>query len=221
MTDTPAIISNSLATHLRAASTVIWDFDGVIANTEPVQEQAFTEILRRMNIAPPADYFTDLIGMPEPDIWQDLVSKYEIALPVATLIDERSRYYLRRATELNLAPYVEPILEISDKVRAKSLIVSAGRYRHVDTLLRAWGIRDRFFSVLCTGSPHVPQPFSKPEQLKTVLENELPPVVIIEDSPKYLAIGGAAGAVTVGVSHELNSVSQAQGWDHILRSSAL
>ncbi|MCC3332034.1 HAD family hydrolase [Nocardia abscessus] len=102
MTDTPAIISNSLAAHLRAASTVIWDFDGVIANTEPVQEQAFTETLRRMNIAPPKDYFTDLIGMPEPDIWQDLVSKYEIALPAATLIDERSRYYLRRATELNL-----------------------------------------------------------------------------------------------------------------------
>ncbi|WP_378676350.1 HAD family hydrolase [Nocardia sp. GCM10030253] len=205
-----------LETLVASASTLVWDFDGVVADTEPVQKQAFTEILKRRGITPAPDYFKQFIGKSERDIWNVLAERFNISNSIDELIRERSSYYLQRAQRLRPAPFVKPMLDAARENGGTSIIVSSGSYRHIGALLEAWALRDRFASVLCSGSPDVESPSPKRELLQGVLARSSPPVLLIEDNEEYLTIGSRAGATTVAVGHSLNLIDASQKWDFVL-----
>lgn len=46
----------------------VWDFDGVIGDTEPVQAQAYREMLSERGIAVEGNFFDDLTGRSEHEI---------------------------------------------------------------------------------------------------------------------------------------------------------
>ena len=179
------------------ASSVVWDFDGVVADTEPVQAAAYEATLERFSIQPERRWFNNWVGTPEHRIWAGLREQFGLSQPVEVLTAERAGIYGELALKLQPAWFVTPVLSM----RCSHRVVSAGNHHQIEMLLNHWGIRDAFTSISATGSPDG-DGRDKAERLVAALE---PCSVLFEDSPRYLTL--AAGHRRVGVHHQFNDLA--------------
>lgn len=70
---------------------VIFDMDGVLADTEPVHEAAKHEMLRRMGVSECFD-FSQVAGQSVTAIWKPVLQKYELQKSMAEI--EQLQYEL-------------------------------------------------------------------------------------------------------------------------------
>ena len=68
---------------MTTASSVVWDFDGVVADTEPVQAAAYEATLERFSIQPERRWFNNWVGTPEHRIWAGLREQFGLSQPSA------------------------------------------------------------------------------------------------------------------------------------------
>ena len=201
-------IPSAIADLIRRSAVVLWDFDGVVANTEPIQGFSFDVILRSKGKQPDSDFFQDYIGMPERDIWRALCKTFALDDSIDDLAAERSVAYLTFAEScLRPAPYVRPISAAAAEHEIPNVIVSSGSYRNINHLLHHWHIEDAFSGVLCNGSPESEGLTDKRQRLESALARHSGPALLIEDSATYIDWAGRRGLRTIGVRHELNDLS--------------
>lgn len=179
------------------AARIIWDFDGVITDNEPVQVEAYETVLARRGVSLPPNWFSSWVGAPEREIWRGLRASTGTAEDPEKLMLERAEVYLPLAEELTPAWFVAPLLALD----CEHHIVSANDYDQIVHLLSVWGLASSFTSV---SAAHAPSGDirGKAQRLADRLE---PGCVLIEDSPKYLSL--ARGVTRVGVSHGFNALS--------------
>lgn len=188
-----------------SVKTVLWDFDGVIANTEPVQAEAYRVILRRLGHEVPADFFQPLMGLTEPEIWTHLTDEYGLAASPSDLRDERLGVLVDLSSGLQPNWFVRVLLAASDKV--EHLIISAGNDEVVRRLLTQWHLLNSFSQILAfREDADAP---TKEERFAEVLVPQPDPALflVVEDNARYLQLAHALGARTLGVRHELNDLS--------------
>lgn len=184
--------------------TVLWDFDGVIADTEPCQARAYEIVLARHGVALPPGWFDGFVGTTERTIWFEIVRRIDRAAPlpdIDALMHERAAVYLAEATELTPSWFLDPLLAQD----VAHHIVSAGNHDAIATLLDRWGLTSRFVTIRASDSPITPIGQAKVERLHATLV-ELAPTTcaVIEDGPAYLELARSLGAITVGVQHALS-----------------
>jgi len=68
----------------------IFDMDGVLVDSEPVYERCISEIMLRRGVALPSDFATDFFGVPSAKTFEYLVKKYDMDVPVETLLAEET-----------------------------------------------------------------------------------------------------------------------------------
>lgn len=185
----------SLPDLVSTATTVVWDFGGVVADTEPVQAAAYEVVLANLGVELAPDWFTSWVGTPEPGIWAGLREQFSLAEPIEALTAQRAEAYSELARDLTPAWFVAETLNVACPHR----IVSAGNHHQIEMLLELWGIRDAFASISATGSPGG-DTRPKADRLLSALEHG---VVLCEDSARYLAL--AHSHRRVGVKHRFNS----------------
>lgn len=186
------------------AGSVIWDFDGVVADSEPVHAESYRRLLRRRQYEPEEHFFLPLIGHTEREIWEMLRSDgAPVDADVDELILERREAFLELALEaLQPSWLVADLAGDFESVADCQLIVSNGDPTTIRTLLRAWHLDDLLLTPDNTESPTV---------TKRVLLEQLwasGSTVTIEDNGGYLARASAAGSFCVAVRH---STSPAEG----------
>ncbi len=189
---------------LRTVDAVLWDFDGVIADTEPCQARAYEIVLARNGVVLPPGWFDGFVGRTERTIWSELVHRIDpaTALPdIDALMQERVAVYLAEAAGLTPSWFLDPVLALD----IAHHIVSAGNHDAIATLLDRWGLTERFVTIRASDSPATPAGQPKDERLHATLV-ELAPAAcaVIEDGAGYLELARTLGAVTVGVQHALN-----------------
>src|ERR1700753_2206604 len=86
-------IPPELRSLLAGTKALFWDFDGVIADTEPVQEFSYQAVMSDFGAVPEANFFTPLIGTSEPDIWNVLLAQYSLPATVQELMRRRASIY--------------------------------------------------------------------------------------------------------------------------------
>lgn len=204
-----------LANLIDNCSTLIWDFDGVIADTEPVQARAFELLLRRRGFDVPDEFFRELIGSSEPDVWCALKDRFRFNDDIPSLIAERSPIYLEHARTLSVAPYVRPMLARAMANSATCVIASSGRYAHIGALLEHFQLLTFFREVYCNEGSNGPELPTKLARLAYAVEKWNGPFALIEDNAHYLASGASMGMATIAVQHYLNDVATGP-WDIIL-----
>lgn len=187
---------------LASVGTVVWDFDGVIADTEPAHQAAYEIVLGRLGRACADGWFREFVGTSERAIWAVLTQRLGLTQPVDELIAERHAAAFRLAADLQPAWYVAPVLALP----VAHHVVSAGRHAFVAGLLERWRLVDRFASIRATGSPGGHGEGDKSERLGRTIAESTGRVAVIEDAARYLGIAAAAGAHTVGVQHSLNDL---------------
>ncbi|MEC5199336.1 beta-phosphoglucomutase-like phosphatase (HAD superfamily) [Arthrobacter sp. PL16] len=177
---------------------VIWDFDGVVAHTEPLHEDSFRELARRRGYRFADDFFADLIGNTEHWIWCRLIER---GFPAETgqiqgLYSERA-VVVAEAAKRSLEPswVASRLMPALSGVAAQQTVVSNGNPDLIEELLQSWNLA-RYVDVARRG----------PTEDKEVVFRAhcLLPCVVLEDSDHYLGIGRELGAFTVGVRHSHN-----------------
>lgn len=180
----------------------VWDFDGVIGDTEPIQARVYREMLAERGIVVDDGFFRDLAGRPEQEIWATLKDRFGV---------EGEPQQLRRERIARVAPiladtvhpnwFVLPGVAALHETDARLLVVSSGNEEVVDLYLGVWGLRELFDEISATTGTAGDVP--KRERLRRALAGA-GRALVIEDSAKYLRLAAELGAVTLAVEHTLN-----------------
>jgi len=189
----PAALEGLLA--VATGAVVVWDFDGVIADTEPVHAESYRVLLERRGLVPGDGFFEPMVGHPEPEIWT-MLAQAGLATDdsLSELISERRRVVLELSRQRLRPSWVatETIPALASVARDQR-VVSAGDPATITELLALWEL-DRWLAF-------EPGAGSKRERLEALWATG--PSVTVEDSPTYLCLAKAAGSYCVAVRHAL------------------
>jgi len=179
----------------------VWDFDGVVGDTEPMQARIYREMLAERGITVDGNFFHDLAGRSEYEIWATLKQRYDLEGEPGKLRQERiGRVAPMLADGVRPNWFVRPGAAALHETNTRLLVISSGNVEVVDFYLAAWGLRDIFDEVSATtGEGDIP----KRERLRRALI-ETDSALVIEDSTEYLRLAAELGAVTLGVEHTMN-----------------
>ncbi len=186
------------AVPLAHARAVVWDFDGVLADTEPLHARSYRSMLEDRGLTVSPDFFDELVGRTELQIW-DRLTELNPGLGEGTrelLIEERRSLFLEAAlAELSPSWIVVALLPALAEVAASQTVVSNGDPEVIATLLDTWGLSDQL---------GVAKRADGEDKRSLVLEHCARPALVIEDSAEFLALARSLGAATVGVVHQYN-----------------
>lgn len=207
----PDPLDDPLVAVLEAADTVIFDFDGVLADSEPVHLRSYRELIADMGGALDEDRFRSLIGRKERDIWPVVIGR---PADIDDLVAQRAGIFLElAAAELVPDPRVMWMLGCG---YAERIVLSSGNPLIVEQLLNDWSIASRFAEVHALGD----SPVDKLEELRRMADVRRSTGdwrgVLVEDSPSALAEARALGMTTVGVVHSLSSRADVADADFVI-----
>ncbi len=181
-----------------AGGRVIWDFDGVVAHTEPLHEASYRELAERRGHSFGSDFFGDLVGHTEQWIWERVIAEGFPASRDDISALHRERGEVVAASALNnlrpswLAARLMPALT---DTATEQVVVSNGDPELITATLAAWEL-DSFVRVA--------RRYDGRDKEALFRDLCVPPCVVLEDSDAYLALGAELGAFTVGVRHSHN-----------------
>ncbi len=187
---------------------LIFDFDGLIVDTESTVLQSWAEVYAEFGHELPMDDWIRSIGAdygPETfDPCADLEARVGQRLDWETI---QARRYAREIALANRQPPLPGVIALLDDARRHGLrlaVASSSSHRWVDGHLQRLGLFDRFNAVVCADDVARAKP--APDLfLKAVDLLGVPPrsVVVLEDSANGVIAARAAGLFCVAVPTEL------------------
>jgi beta-phosphoglucomutase-like phosphatase (HAD superfamily) len=196
----------------------VWDFDGVMADSEPLQGEAYRTMLEGFGIHPEPDFFNEYIGRTETEIWTSIRERYGIATSVAELRAARIEVFLARAKQ-SLRPnwFVRPLMAGFRGQGTAQWIVSSGNREVIEVLLSTWQIDSGITKIVSSDASNA-DTYSKRLAIEEAIRSSPGKTILIEDHPQYLALGAALGVATVAVRHGLNDLAGSAA-DFVLSTS--
>jgi beta-phosphoglucomutase len=220
---------------MNTLSAIIFDFDGVIADTEPLHFASFRQTLAEIGISlSESDYYADYLGYDDRGCFIAALNAHQRPIDpraLAQLMERKAHAYLHSVTDhLVIFPGVHEF--IREAAATYPLVIASGALRHeIDVILEQAGLRKEFLHI--TGAEDVtrgkpdPQPFLHALDAlnRQHREQAIPPecCLVIEDS-----IPGIRGAKTAGMKvlavahthasqdlHEAHAVAQSLAEVHL------
>lgn len=184
---------------------VIFDFDGVLVDSEPLHLRAFQEILATYGRTMTAEeYYANYIVYSDREVLERLLPPGE-ALEAALAAKERRYLELME----NTIPAFQDGLALLQRTDGWRVGLATGSLRpEVERVLRSLGVRERFGVIVtredCQRGKPDPEPF-----LLAARGLGLPPrrCVVIEDTPGGVQAAKAAGMTCVAVTHSCSRES--------------
>jgi len=185
----------------------LFDFDGVIANTEVHQFAAYRQLLASLGGGMTLTDFTPYMGLSEPEIYEQIERDLDLEIDIPSATEARKAMFLEQVRQAGLQPYPMIVSLLSD-LRARGVevhILSSNVESTIDHLLETWGLRGYFDHIFTVDG-------SEPRASKTDLLLRLADewsvanqeVLLVEDSARMLTLARAQGMRTIAVRHELN-----------------
>jgi HAD superfamily hydrolase (TIGR01509 family) len=190
--------------HPPAFDAILFDFDGVLADTEPVHCGCWAEVLRPLGLVLTWDYYAaNCIGIDDRDMlrrmaacsdppgdWQEMWAQYP------------RKKEIFRARMLSAPPFLPDLdgLLAGLHRQYKLAVVSSSSRTEIDPLLMAGGLRSHFDALVC--SEDLPREKLKPAPDPYLLAAERTGArrpLVVEDSAAGLASGRAAGFAVLEV----------------------
>ena len=195
-------------------AAIIFDFDGVLADTEELHCAAFQVVAAEVGVhLAREDYYRAYLGLPDRECFAALCVAGSVTISPSgldKLVNRKRREFARRAQDAGLYPGVAPIIE---RLHARfALAVASGAFRdEIETVLTRAHVRELFAVVVGAedvraGKP-APDPFLHAlREINRHTGQRLAPAqcVVIEDSPRGITAARAAGmrCIAVATSHE-------------------
>jgi beta-phosphoglucomutase len=187
-------------------SAIILDFDGVIADTEPLHFASFRQTLAEIGISLiESDYYANYLGYDDRGCFIAALTEHRRPtdpISVAQLMQRKAHAYLESVTDhLVIFPGVREF--VCEASAAYPLAIASGALRHeIEVILEQAGLRKMFLHItsaedVTRGKPD-PQPFlhalnalNRPRREQAITAESC---LVIEDS-----IPGIRGAKTAGM----------------------
>ncbi len=204
-----------------AVRAVVFDMDGVIADSEPYSMQALIDILRQYGVEPSADDLRRSYGRRVRDDFVDYFAKYGVTADVTLAIaHKQARYYHLATGHLQAFPGVMSLLERLHDEGYRLALASSGDRVKVAFGMQTLGLNGTFEAIVCGDDVTHSKPH--PEIYLTAAQRlGVPPAecLAIEDAPAGVEAAKRAGMRCLAVT---NSVAgeQLQRADLIVGSLA-
>jgi len=181
------------------ARGVIFDFDGVLVDSEPLHARAFQDVLARYGrTLTDEEYYANYIVYSDREVLERL-------LPSGEALEAALAAKVRRYQELmeGGVPVFQDCLALLARTDGWRVGLATGSIRHeVERVLQSLRIHDRFAAIVtredCEKGKPDPEPF-----LRAAWRLGLDPrqCVAIEDTPGGIRAAKAAGMACVAVTH--------------------
>jgi HAD superfamily hydrolase (TIGR01509 family) len=187
--------------HSQIPRAVVFDLDGLIANTEDLYEQAGETVLKRRGKTYDAALREQMMGRPVADALQIMIECHSLPDPLDNLVCECKQVMLTLLMT-SLAPMagLYPLLDELQSANVPVAVATSGPRDYARHVLTELKVHDRFRFVLTAddirhGKPDPEVYFLAAKKL------QLPParVMVLEDSGNGCRAAVAAGAFTVAV----------------------
>lgn len=208
-----------MATPVRS---IVFDFDGVLADSEDAHRRAFDAILREEGLAlSNEDYFRHYLGLPDEACLRRALEangRRVDAQDLAAFVARKRAAYARLLPQVSLYPGVAPLLQAL--ARERPLAVASGAFRdEIEAILRAAGALELFAAVVSAedvgrGKP-APDPFLRAlAELNRRGGTELAAAecLVVEDAPHGIEAALAAGmrCFAVATNHPPAALARAE-----------
>jgi len=175
---------------------ILFDFDGVLLDSEPVHCACWSEVLRTLGISLTWDFYrTHCVGIDDRQMLRILAASYDPPLdwePLWALYPEKKRLFqARMAANPPFHPALDPLLA-DLHTRFKLAVVSSSGSPEIEPLLEAGNLRRHFDTVVGAESVTHRKPAPEPYLLAAQRLGVRSPLVV-EDSETGIASGRAAG----------------------------
>jgi beta-phosphoglucomutase len=208
---------------------VLFDFDGVIVNSEPLHFLAFHEILAAEKIELiESEYYQELIGFDDRGAFEHVFHRHGRELDPKTFLRVMTRKSevmmdLIRRRKLEALPGAEEF--IRSLWRHCPLAICSGALREeIEVMLEGVSLRDCFGVIIAAEDVDVGKPDPRGyvmamKQLAERHDTELKPkdCLIVEDAPKVIQRVKQTGFVTLGVASS-TSLEKLDDADYAVRS---
>ncbi len=203
---------------------VIFDFDGVITDSEVLHFRAFNEALKPLEVEiSRRDYYRDYLGLSDDDFFVHLAKNKDIILSpqqVAEITETKQRTFERLAKiEGHIIEGVFDFLQMLKQNRVRMAVCSGSLLSEIEMILEQAWLRP-FFEVIVSAdqvNKSKPDPESFVLTLEKLNQNsddklQAADCVVIEDSHWGLDAAIAAGMHTVAItnSYDADQLTQAE-----------
>lgn len=140
----------------------IFDMDGTMINSEPLQSQAFKEVVRMYGKTPKPykNGMMQVVGVKEKENWEIIKKRHGIDEDTKVLLEKRNKVYLR-ILKKNLRP-ARGLLTLIKLLKNKKItmaLASSSKSNHVKAVLSGLNLKKTFAAVLTAedvkkGKPH-------------------------------------------------------------------
>jgi beta-phosphoglucomutase len=194
-----------------ALAAVVFDFDGVLADSEPVHLQVFQVVLAQIGVTlTDEEYYAQYLGYSDRDAFAHVLRDRGVSIDDAqleTLLDTKKRLFPEAIGDHALYPGAADC--IARVAAAVPVAIASGALRHeIELILDRSGLRARFPIIVAAGetpqSKPAPDPYARAFELLreggAIAASARPAdVVAIEDSEWGLQSARGAGLRTIGV----------------------
>ena len=181
---------------------VVFDFDGVLVDTEPLHLAAFQSVLGRRGLKlDEREYFDRLLGFDDAGTFREYARVHRVALDdLPALMQEKTEAFIASLQDARVL-YDGSVDVVRRLGESFPLAIASGSRRHeIVTILEAAKLADAFVAVVSADDVQRAKPF--PDQyLAAAAALALPPhrCVAVEDSAGGLVSARTAGLRTIGL----------------------
>ena len=204
--------------------TVIFDFDGVITDSEILHLRAFNRVLAQYDIEiKTKDYYKDYLGLTDVDCFQLVANKGRLGLDgreIENLVKQKNQVFQELAkSEGRIIEGVRDFLEMLEQNNVPTAICSGAVLAEIALILEEARLRS-FFAVIVSaeqvkkGKPDPEGPLLTLQKLNRIvspaeagIQNPILPnqCIVIEDSHWGLEAAKAAGMHTIAVTNSYDA----------------
>ncbi|NIM13401.1 MAG: HAD-IA family hydrolase [Candidatus Aminicenantes bacterium] len=188
---------------MKKIESVVFDMDGLMVDSEPVQFKAVNDALKPLGIFVTERDFIDMVGRKSIENFRYLQEQYGFEESPETLEERKNQAYFKRVylyRELKPMPGLFPALEMCEKNRLELVLASSSPANDVRMTLEILGLEKRFSIIVSgdqvkRGKPD-PEIFLKAAELS----GKAPCVfVVLEDTGHGVNAAKAAGMYAIAV----------------------
>jgi HAD superfamily hydrolase (TIGR01509 family) len=180
---------------------VVFDMDGVLADSEPTYAEAMDDVLASLGKTVTPELHARIMGTGVEDTWAILIRELDLPGKMEDYIPAYDRKLVERLEKLrDPLPGVVPLIRTLRESRIPIAVASSSWMGWMEALLGGIGLRDAFDAL--ASATEVAHPKPAPDlYLLAASKLGVPPeaCVAIEDTPTGLRAAGSAGMYAVQV----------------------
>jgi len=187
-------------------AAIVFDFDGVLVDSEPLHLRAYQEILEPLGISlPREEYYARYLGYDDPGVFRALADARGWSIDdrqIAALIDEKSKT-LERLLGATDVLYPGATACVTRLAADWPLGIASGALRSdIETMLRGRGLSQYFRFIVASGDTAASKPAPDPYRQAAALHGVEPSACLaIEDSRWGIESAKTAGLWCIAITN--------------------